>query len=145
MRQKTRLRVSITRVSPDGLRRTSYNFLSDQEDGTLDGALRTAQAEVVEQEVFAALIREASSLPTASAEVSERLIIIDAAQGTELRFELVGPVLAIHKNPSDLNFARRTPKIFVTTTGKLTLIATSCTLCFTSCYRARTESRKTTA
>lgn len=88
MRQKTRLRVSITRVSPDGRRQTSYNFLSDQEDGTLDGALRAAQAEVVEQEVFAALIREATSLPTATAEVSERLIIIDAAQSTELRFEL---------------------------------------------------------
>ena len=90
-RQRTRLRVSIIRVSPDGSRRIAYNVLSDPDDGTLDGALRAAQAEVVEQEVFAALIREASNLPTASAEVSERLIVIDAAQSTELRFELVGP------------------------------------------------------
>ncbi|TBU40113.1 subunit 17 of mediator complex-domain-containing protein [Dichomitus squalens] len=89
MRQRTRLRVSIIRVSPDGSRHATYNVLSDPDDGTLDGALRAAQAEIVEQEVFSALIREASSLPTASAEVSERLIVIDAAQSTELRFELV--------------------------------------------------------
>ncbi|TFK89819.1 hypothetical protein K466DRAFT_597460 [Polyporus arcularius HHB13444] len=89
MRQRTRLRVSISRTSPDGTRQNSHNLLSDPDDGSLDGSLRAAQAEVVEQEVFAALIREASSLPTASAEVSERLILIDAAQNTELRFELV--------------------------------------------------------
>ncbi|RPD67175.1 hypothetical protein L226DRAFT_499129 [Lentinus tigrinus ALCF2SS1-7] len=89
MRQRTRLRVSISRSAPDSTRQTEYNLLTDPDDGSLDGALRAAQAEVVEQEVFAALIREASGLPTASAEVSERLILIDAAQNTELRFELV--------------------------------------------------------
>ena len=83
----------MTRVASDGTRHTTYNRLSNPDDGSLDGALRAAQIEVVEQEVFAALIREASSLPTASAEVSERLISIDAALSTELRFELVDGAL----------------------------------------------------
>ncbi|KAI0677611.1 subunit 17 of mediator complex-domain-containing protein [Trametes maxima] len=89
LRQRTRLRVSLSRTRPDGTRQTSHNSLNDSDDGSLDGALRAAQAEVVEQEIFAALIKEASSLPTASAEVSERLIVIDAAQNTELRLDLV--------------------------------------------------------
>ncbi|KAH9943450.1 subunit 17 of mediator complex-domain-containing protein [Epithele typhae] len=89
LRQRTRLRVSMTRTAQDGTRLTTYNRLLEPDNGSLDGALRAAQTEVVEQEIFAALIREASSLPTASAEVSERLIVIEAAQTTELRFELV--------------------------------------------------------
>ncbi|KAI0719565.1 subunit 17 of mediator complex-domain-containing protein [Cerioporus squamosus] len=97
MRQRTRLRVSISRTSLDGSRQAGYNLISDPDDGSLDGALRAAQAEVVEQEVFAALIREASGLPTASAEVSERLILIDAAQNTELRFEMVDGVRNDHR------------------------------------------------
>lgn len=89
VRQRTRLRVSLARIHPDGTRQTSHSLLTSLEDGSLDSTLRAAQAEVVEQEIFSLLIKEASSLPTASAEVSERLIVIDAAQNTELRFELV--------------------------------------------------------
>ncbi|KAI0638177.1 subunit 17 of mediator complex-domain-containing protein [Trametes polyzona] len=89
LRQKTRLRVSLTRIGPNGIRHTSHSLLNDSDNGTLDGALAAAQAEVVEQEIFSVLIKEASSLPTASAEVSERLIVIDAGQTTELRFEMV--------------------------------------------------------
>ncbi|KAJ8481963.1 hypothetical protein ONZ51_g5679 [Trametes cubensis] len=89
LRQKTRLRVSVARTLLDGTRRTCHSHLTKPDDTSLDGALRAAQAEVVEQEIFSSLIKEASGLPTASAEVSERLIIIDAAQSTELRFELV--------------------------------------------------------
>ncbi|KAI9063255.1 hypothetical protein FKP32DRAFT_1666662 [Trametes sanguinea] len=89
LRQRTRLRVSLTRLLPDGTKQMCHSRLTDLDDGTLDGALRAAQVEVVEQEIFSALIKEASSLPTASAEVSERLIVLDAAQNTELRFELV--------------------------------------------------------
>jgi mediator of RNA polymerase II transcription subunit 17 len=44
---------------------------------------------MVEEELFSVLIKEASTLPTASAQVAERLIIIDAAQGMDLKFELV--------------------------------------------------------
>lgn len=64
------------------------------DDGSLQNTLRAAQAEVVEQEIFAMLIKEAGNLPTASARVSERLIVIEAAQAIELRFELVSPFCA---------------------------------------------------
>ncbi|CDO75576.1 hypothetical protein BN946_scf184858.g16 [Trametes cinnabarina] len=89
LRQRTRLRASLTRTRSDGSKETRHSRLTHLNDGSLDGALRAAQAEVVEQEIFSVLIKEASSLPTASAEVSERLIVLDAAQNTELRFELV--------------------------------------------------------
>lgn len=65
----------------------SRSFITDPT--TPDGALQAAQREVVEQEIFSMLIREAGNLPTASARVSEQLIVIEAAQNTELRFELV--------------------------------------------------------
>lgn len=64
----------------------------DDGDGTtspLEASIRAAQREIVDQEVFAALIREAATLPTATASVSEQLTTIEAAQGIELRFELV--------------------------------------------------------
>lgn len=138
MRQRTRLRVSISRTSPDGTRQTSHNLLSDPDDGSLDGAIRAAQAEVVEQEVFAALIREASSLPTASAEVSERLILIDAAQNTELRFELVSL-------PASWRLSRPSrPHRSTATTSALTIersihIVTWCIPCYTSCFHGHTR------
>ncbi|KAI0832410.1 subunit 17 of mediator complex-domain-containing protein [Trametes gibbosa] len=110
-RQRTRLRVSLTRTSLDGAKHTSHSLLLDPNNGSLDGALCAAQAEVVEQEIFTRLIKEASSLPTASSEVSERLIIIDAGQSTELRFELIDGDIAVnepgkHKDPAcDLIFS----------------------------------------
>ena len=55
----------------------------------LDSALKTAQSEIIDQEIFSLLVKEAGNLPTASARVSERLIVIDAAQGLSLTFELV--------------------------------------------------------
>jgi mediator of RNA polymerase II transcription subunit 17 len=86
--QRTRLRVSLRTPHSDGSLSMSHNTIS-ADDGSLEGSLRTAQQEVVEQEIFSVLIREAGNLPTASARVSERLIVIDAAQGMELLFELV--------------------------------------------------------
>lgn len=88
-RQKTRLRVSLRCLDSNGSWALSYNTIVSADDGTLEGSLRAAQQEMVEQEIFTVLIREAGNLPTASSRVSERLIVIDAAQGTELRFELV--------------------------------------------------------
>ena len=146
MRQRTRLRVSITRTSPDGTRQTTHNLLSDSDDGSLDGALRAAQAEVVEQEVFSALIKEASSLPTASAEVSERLILIDAAQNTELRFELVSVLLWVDMLVvNSFTRLRSTARIFVIKRGRLTLIVISSTLCSISCCPAPTGYRRAAA
>lgn len=60
-----------------------------EDESTLQGSLKAAQLEVVEQEVFSMLVREASNLPTASARVSERLIAIEAAHNTDITFELV--------------------------------------------------------
>lgn len=85
----------------DGTRRISKNttYRALAKDSSLEGSLRAAQAEVVQQEIFSILIKEASNLSTAaSARVSERLIVLEAAQGTELRFELVSslPALCVH-------------------------------------------------
>ncbi len=81
--------MSITVTDPDGKRHHSTNTFRSSGGTTIEHMLRAAQAEVVEQEIYSILIKEAGNLPTASAEVSERLIVIEAAQATELRFELV--------------------------------------------------------
>ena len=59
---------------------------------TLEGSIRDVQKEVIESEIFDELIKEASTLPTASTRVSERLIVVDAAHDTELSFELASSV-----------------------------------------------------
>jgi mediator of RNA polymerase II transcription subunit 17 len=59
---------------------------------SLETSTQAAQREVVEIEIFGVLVREAGTLPTASVRVSEQLIVIEAAQGTQLRFELVSPL-----------------------------------------------------
>ena len=87
-RQNTRLHVSVTIISSDG-EVSAHNTIDRIETTTLDGALKASQQEVVEQEIFSVLVQEAGNLPTASARVSERLIVVDAAQGMELKFELV--------------------------------------------------------
>ncbi|KAF8195839.1 subunit 17 of mediator complex-domain-containing protein [Mycena galopus ATCC 62051] len=91
-RARTRLFISVHSVSPDDGTKTllSQNTMAPPDDpASLDAALRVAQQEVVEQEIFSLLVKEAGSLPTASARVSERLIVIDAAKGVELKFELI--------------------------------------------------------
>ncbi|KAJ6515843.1 subunit 17 of mediator complex-domain-containing protein [Mycena sanguinolenta] len=92
-RSRTRLLICVSSISPDGTKTVvSQNTMSPQDDNaSLDAALRAAQQEIVEQEIFSLLVKEAGSLPTASARVSERLIVIDAAKGVELRFELIDP------------------------------------------------------
>lgn len=88
-RQHTRLRVALNTVTPEGVLVHSQNVMQLDGDGTLDKDLKAAQQEVVEQEIFSLLVQDAGNLPTASARVSERLIVIDAAQGMELIVELV--------------------------------------------------------
>jgi mediator of RNA polymerase II transcription subunit 17 len=87
--QHTRLRVSVGSVDAAGVHLYSHNSTIATDTISLEGSLRVAQQEVVEQEIFSLLVKEAGNLPTASARVSERLIVIDAAQGMELKFELV--------------------------------------------------------
>ncbi|KIK48933.1 hypothetical protein CY34DRAFT_518618 [Suillus luteus UH-Slu-Lm8-n1] len=88
-RQRVRLQVSLTLTDSSGLFRTASNSITSLLDVSLEDSLKIAQREMVEEELFSVLIKEASTLPTASARVAERLIVIDAAQGLELKFELV--------------------------------------------------------
>ncbi|KAL6309701.1 subunit 17 of mediator complex-domain-containing protein [Sparassis latifolia] len=88
-RQNTRLQVTVTTTDGRGVRHTTQNRMVLFDGSSVGQSLHAARAEVVEQEIFSALIREASHLPTASARVSERLIVIEAAQATDLQFELV--------------------------------------------------------
>jgi mediator of RNA polymerase II transcription subunit 17 len=55
----------------------------------LQDSLREAQREVLEQEIFSLLIRDAGVLPTSLVRVAERLLVVEATQDTEIRFELV--------------------------------------------------------
>lgn len=89
-RRKTRLRISIVTKDQAGTTHTTTNIIPFDDETVLDGALRSAQRENVEQELFSILVLEAGNLPTASAKVSERFIVVDAAQGLELHIELVG-------------------------------------------------------
>jgi mediator of RNA polymerase II transcription subunit 17 len=88
-RQNMRLFISVSKISEAGKQVQSRNTMAPPDISSLDGALRAAQQEIVEQEIFTLLVKEAGNLPTASARVSERLIVIDAAQAVELKFELV--------------------------------------------------------
>ncbi|KAG6868512.1 hypothetical protein C0993_001613 [Termitomyces sp. T159_Od127] len=88
-RQHTRLRISVSLIGVDGACITSHNMPTRIDEKGPEAALKGAQQEIVEQEIFSLLVHEAGNLPTASARVSERLIVIDAAHGTELKFELV--------------------------------------------------------
>ncbi|KZT20349.1 hypothetical protein NEOLEDRAFT_1075722 [Neolentinus lepideus HHB14362 ss-1] len=88
-RQKTRLRIRLNTVDGSGRRSISQNRLMIPREDTVDGTLAAAQRELIEQEIFSLLIRESSSLPSTSSRVSECLIVIEAAQSTELSFELV--------------------------------------------------------
>lgn len=88
-RQSARLRISLAIMDSTGVTHTVYNSVGFPEHPSLEMSLNDAQREIVDEEIFAILIREASSLPTSSARVAERIIIIDVDHGTELQFEMV--------------------------------------------------------
>ncbi|KAF7332101.1 Mediator of RNA polymerase II transcription subunit 17 [Mycena kentingensis (nom. inval.)] len=88
-RQNTRMCISLSAIGPSDKQLISRNTMPVSNDSSVDVALRAAQREVVEHEIFSHLVMEAGSLPTAAARVSERLIVLDAAKGVELRFELL--------------------------------------------------------
>jgi mediator of RNA polymerase II transcription subunit 17, fungi type len=90
-RQRTVLCINIKTKVASGVERIACNSLQNEpeEDDPLQATLREAQREVLEQEVFSLLIRDASVLPTSSVRVSERLLVVEATQDTEIRFELV--------------------------------------------------------
>lgn len=103
--QHTRLRVSVSTAT--GSASSISIFDSPRPDfnaGNLDSALKTAQSEIVDQEIFSLLVKEAGNLPTALARVSERLIVIDAAQGLDLTFELVDNTIPVSVNKPNSSF-----------------------------------------
>jgi mediator of RNA polymerase II transcription subunit 17 len=86
------MRISLLTSEANAKRRVAYDTYhgSYGSNGVdLNTLLRVAQNEVIDQEIFSQLIREAAALPTAGVRVSERLIVIEAAQHVEVRFELV--------------------------------------------------------
>ncbi|PFH52773.1 hypothetical protein AMATHDRAFT_45989 [Amanita thiersii Skay4041] len=90
-RRHTRLLISLAFVNENGSQQLTHSIIKGLGDDDLNKVLQTAQQEIIEHEIFSLLVKEAATLPTASARVSERLISIDPAPGVELQFELVGP------------------------------------------------------
>ena len=82
-----------------GEQRTVHNSHYDSDSQDLNSLLGFARNEIVDQEIFSQLIKEAATLPTAAASVSERLIIIELSKNLELRFELVGPYTVAISEP----------------------------------------------
>ncbi|PPQ98517.1 hypothetical protein CVT24_004008 [Panaeolus cyanescens] len=67
----------------------SFFYPSMNSSHDLDDILKAAQQEIIDQEIFSLLVQAAGKLPTASARVSERLIVIDTPSDVELTFELI--------------------------------------------------------
>ncbi|KAF8261393.1 subunit 17 of mediator complex-domain-containing protein [Lactarius quietus] len=103
-RQRTALCISIKTLGASGAERTACNDLTNRfKDGDpLQTSLREAQREVLEQEIFSLLIRDASTLPTSSVRVSERLLVVEATQDSEIRFELVANSDPVSQSKCDL-------------------------------------------
>lgn len=85
--QNTRLRTALTFATK--AQTSAFTPPSCAGDSDLNAKLRNAQVEIANQEIFSLLVAEAGNLPTASVQVAERLIIINAAQGVDLTLELV--------------------------------------------------------
>ncbi|KAF8655243.1 hypothetical protein AX16_003147 [Volvariella volvacea WC 439] len=88
-RQNVQLRIALAMPTQATQKLFAINTPWPYDQTSLDGALASAQQEIVDREIFLHLIEEAGRLPSASARVSERLIVIEAAHGVELKFELV--------------------------------------------------------
>lgn len=99
-RQKLRLRISLTRPNSDGTKSVSYNTLHPPNATDVNTTIQYAQQEVVEQEIFRELFREAEKYPTGDTKVSERLIVISIAHTMELCFTLV-PSLTCDNTPEE--------------------------------------------
>lgn len=87
--QHTRMRVSLVKLDEVGQQHIFHDTYKEAADETIHSRLTTARNEIIDQEIFSQLIKEAAVLPTASSRVSERLIAVEVSQDLELRFELV--------------------------------------------------------
>jgi mediator of RNA polymerase II transcription subunit 17, fungi type len=92
-RQHLALRVTLTTTDKSGSTSSAFSRIHRRspsgETASPDELLREAQRAILEQEIFGLLVRDAAHLSYASTRVSERLIVLEAAQGVELRFEFV--------------------------------------------------------
>lgn len=97
-RQRTFLCVSVTTMDASGTQKIASNTIANElgDGDPLQATLYEAQREVLEQEIFSLLIRDASVLPTSSVRVAERLLVVEATQDTEIRFELVRLRVTFH-------------------------------------------------
>jgi mediator of RNA polymerase II transcription subunit 17, fungi type len=108
----TRLRVSLATTDAAGQQRIAHDTWHPSDQSDLDSLLRVARDEVIDQEIFALLIKEAAMLLTATVNVSERLIVIEASQNSELRFELVSlPVVFRQCSNRVLGRERSAPRV----------------------------------
>jgi len=89
LHQNTRLRISTSLLNDSFVEKSVFTSPRSPDSSDPRSALENAQVEIVDQEIFSLLVKEAGNLPTASAQVAERLIIINPAQGLDLTFELV--------------------------------------------------------
>ena len=92
-RRPTRLMVSIIQRNTGGEPRISRSTFVpsdvEEEDQDVDTVITSLQREVVEREIFNALVTNASDLVTAPARALERSLCIDISPAMELRFEQV--------------------------------------------------------
>ena len=112
-RPRTRMQISL-RTSPLHDKETFFvNTIKPySEHASVEAELAMAQTEIVDQEIFTYLVKEASVLPTVLARVSERSIIIDAAENIELRFDLVRPFLLRQASSLDHHVQLKDEDIF---------------------------------
>jgi len=107
MHQKSRLQIRLSVKSATGSEtRGIYTSPPHASGHNLDRILHDAQTEIFDQEVFSILVKEAGNLPTAPTRVSERLIVVDAAEDITLEFALVDTIpettVEIHPYECDL-------------------------------------------
>ena len=92
-RRPTRLMVSIVQQNAGGESRVSRSTFVpsdvEEEDQDVDTVISSLQREVVEREIFNALVTNASDLVTAPARALEKSLCVDISPTMELRFEQV--------------------------------------------------------
>jgi mediator of RNA polymerase II transcription subunit 17 len=89
-RQRNRMQISLSITTPEGKVSATMNSLpAPPKTLSVEEELAWAQTEIIDQEIFSYLVKEAPAMPTIIGRVSERTIGVDAADGIELKFELV--------------------------------------------------------
>ncbi|KAJ3528511.1 hypothetical protein NMY22_g9384 [Coprinellus aureogranulatus] len=89
-RQRNRMQITLSTTTPDGQETIATNTIpAPPESLSVEEELAWAQTEIIDQEIFSYLVKEAPAMPTVIGKVSERTIDVEAADGIELKLELV--------------------------------------------------------